>query len=720
MAAPPPVRFGVFELDLQTRELRKHGIRLKLQEQPFHVLQALLERPGEVVSREELQHRICPGGAFVDFDQSLNRAINKLREALGDGAGIPRFIETLPRRGYRFIAPVERAPTPEPDRSPAFQTKVVGIEERRMPRWVFTAGGAAALLTIVVAPLTLSSFREKPAATPVIRVALGPPENTSFYLADGTIRSIAVSPDGRRVAFGVRSGRDNQLWVRSLDGLTAEPLPGTENSAFPFWSPDSRSLAFASGGKLKKVDLGGGPVLTLAAAPNLRGGTWSRGGVILFAPSLSGPLQRVPANGGESGPVTRNDGANEKEERLWPWFLPDGRHFLFATPSASSSGHFTIRAGSLDSPETTTVLVADSNAVFAEGRLLFRRESTLMAQPFDARRLTTTGPPLPVAENVGRLLTGMAAFSVSENGVLVYATRRQKQLTWLDREGKPLARVGDPGLLGRLHLSPDQTRAAVAVTSGDITNIWIYDLTRGLRTRFPLDPGVEMIGVWSPDGRTVAFDSSRKGRHDLYRRAADGTGNEELLYADNLEKGPSSWSPDGQWLLYNALSPGSQWDVWVLPLSPKKPDASAQPYPFLQTAFNEQQAQFSPDGQWVLYQSDESGRGEIYVTRFPVPRGKRRISMAGGSQPRWRRDGKEIFYISPEGNLTVVPVTMNRAIIEVGEPRALFGPLMGDQGFTYDVSADGRRFLAETSWQGNALAGNDALILVQNWAAGVK
>ena len=684
------------------------------------MLEALLERPGEVVTRQELEQKIWPDGTFVDFDQSLNRAVNKLREALGDAAAIPRFIETLPRRGYRFIAPVGATPKTEPNRFPEPQAKAVQPQGRYVPSRVSIAWAGAGILVIMAATMTVSLLREKPAPIPVMRVTVGPPDNTSFLRTDGAIKSIAVSPDGRRLVFGVKSGRDNQLWVRPLDELTSQPVAGTENAAFPFWSPDSRSIGFATGGKLKKVDLAGGPVITLADAPRFGGGTWSRDGFILFAPYLNGPLQLVATAGGDSIVPTGKDKTKSEEDRLWPWFLPDRRHFLFATPRASGGGHFTIKSGSLDSRETKIVLEAESNAVFAAGYLLFLRESALMAQPFDAKHLTAMGAPIPIAENIGCLSTGKGAFSVSENGVLVYAARQQKQLTWFDRTGKPVSIVGDPGLFGRMHLSPDRKSVAVAVTTGNNTNIWIYDVVHGLGKRFPLDAGIEMIGVWSPDGRTILFDSDRKGHHDLYRRAADGTGGEELIYADYLEKGPSSWSPDGKTLLYNALNSKSGWDIWALPLTSAKPRESLQPYAFLQTAFNEQQGQFSPDGQWVLYQSDESGRGEIYLTRFPGPGGKRRVSPAGGGQPRWRRDGKEIFYISPEGRVTAVQVSRKRATLEIGESHTLFGSLIVDQGFVYDVSADGQRFLAEISAQQNALADNDLLFLVQNWAVGLK
>jgi Tol biopolymer transport system component len=609
---------------------------------------------------------------------------------------------------------VERTAKPEPH-PPEQQEEAAQPERQYAPSWTSILLAAAGILSILAPGLKLL-WRERPPGIPVIRVTVGAPANTTFARTDGTIKSISVSPDGRRVVYGVQSGHSSLLWVRSLDQFEAQPLAGTENAAFPFWSADSHSIGFAAGGKLKKVDLGGGPQVTLSGAANFRGGTWARDGLVLFASEPGRGLQRVTAAGEDSSATTRTDHATGDEDRLWPWFLPDARHYLFSTPVTSGGGRFAVRAGSLDSTESKIVLEAESNAVFASGYLLFLRDSTLIAQPFDAKRLITTGTPIPVAEKVGCLPTGKGAFSVSENGVLVYGVRQQKQLTWVDRQGRAISTVGDPGALGRMHLSPDRRSAAIAVTAGNNTNIWVYDAMRGPRARFPFDPGVQMIGVWSPDSRTIIFDSNRKGRHDLYRRAADGTGGEELLYADGLEKGPSNWSPDGKTLLYNALSPGTGWDIWALPLTSDKP----RPYAFLQTPFNEQQGQFSPDGQWVLYQSDESGRAEIYVTRFPVPGGKRRISAAGGAQPRWRPDGKEVFYVSLDGRLSVVQVSRKSGTLEFAGAQTLFGLLIPDQGFAYDVSDDGKRFLVETASQGDAVAANDVLMLVQNWAAGLK
>ncbi len=330
--------------------------------------------------------------------------------------------------------------------------------------------------------------------------------------------------------------------------------------------------------------------------------------------------------------------------------------------------------------------------------------------------MTTTGDAVPIAENIRR-------FSVSANGVLAYTVGggNDRNLAWFDRSGKRLSTVGEPRALWRIHLSPDRKKAAVAITSGGNQDIWLYDVLSGLRTRFTFDAAIEQEAVWSPDGRTIVFSSNRKGHEDLYRKASDGTGVEELLYADDhLDKRPKSWSPDGRFLLYSAVGPKTQDDIWILPLTPERAGAPLKPYPFLQTPFHETREQFSPDGRWVAYQSNESGRDEIYVALFPSAGGKRQVSSSGGALPRWRQDGKEIFYINAERKLVAVEVSAKGATLEFGEAHSLFGPLKGlqsVQGFLYDVSSDGQRFLVvEPSEQDTS----DALTLVLNWTAGLE
>jgi Tol biopolymer transport system component len=585
---------------------------------------------------------------------------------------------------------------------------------------------AATALAIALAALATIHFRERPPESAVLRFTLSPPDGGVFGHTFGVLSAFAVSPDGRRLAFVAHAaaGQD-QLWVRSLNTFVAQPLAGTEGASYPFWSPDSRFIGFGADGKLKKIDANGGPTMTLADAPAFRGGTWNGDGVILFADQAPGPLLRISSAGGASRPATRLDDAKTEVAHRFPWFLPDGRHFLYCALIASQT-HTNLRIGSLDSMEAKPLLEAESNGVYASGYLLYLRESNLMAQPFDPKRLATTGDAVPIAEKVGHIYNAagtVGIFSASTNGVLAYVNGGSGALglTWLDRNGKRLANVGDPGMLGRLRLSPDDKSAAVTGNVDGNQDIWIYDLERHLPRRFTFDPASELDALWSPDGRTIVFNSSRKGRLDLYRKSADGTGAEELLYADDLGKFPSSWSPDDRFLLYAVNdSPKTRYDIWVLPMT-QQPGVPAKPYPWLQTQFAEWRAVFSPDGKWVAYQSDESRRHlEVYVAPFSGPGGKRQVSTAGGSVPRWPAAGKEIFYVGDDNRLMVAPVSARGAALDIGEARPLFRLPSTGVGVFYDVSADGQRILAALPREESGKSANEAINLTQNWTAELK
>jgi eukaryotic-like serine/threonine-protein kinase len=573
-------------------------------------------------------------------------------------------------------------------------------------RFGWAAWGGTAIAVIAAAALAFVHFREAAPETPVLRATILPPDNTAINYANG-LGLPALSPDGKRIVFGAQTADGKApLWVRSLDALTVQPLAGTERATFPFWSPDSRFIAFFADGRLKKMDASGGPAITLADAVAGRGGSWSRDGVIVFKPAnTAGPLLRVSSAGGPSSPLKAVQG------RL-PWFLPDGRHFLYQV----EPGNSVIRAGSLDGGETKMVMEAGSNALYAQGHILFLRDGTLMAQPFDPKRLVTTGEAIPVAEQIQTVLNSgtVGVFSVSETGMLAYRNGSAfggLRLTWFDRSGNKSATVGEPADLLGFQFSPDRKSLAAAIQDRANTDIWIYDVSRGLRTRLTFDPHADFSPVWSPDGRSIAFASNRQGHFDLYRKAANGGGAEELLYADNLDKFPTSWSVDGKFLLYFT---GPNGDLWVLPLT-----GAAKPFPFLQTPFAESQGQFSPDGRWVAYVSNESQRNEIYVAPFPGPGGKRQISTAGGNSPRWRPDGREIYYMGPDGRLMAAAVTAQGGTLEVGQVRPLFSPTGVMQGNipVYDVSADGQRFLLRSFPEEKS---GEPLTLVQNWAASLK
>ncbi len=382
----------------------------------------------------------------------------------------------------------------------------------------------------------------------MIRSTILPPQNATLDFRFG--RGLpALSPNGRRIVFGGQTADGlAPLWVRSLNGLAAQALAGSEGATFPFWSPDSQFIAFFADGKLKKIEASGGPVQTLTDAPDGRGGSWGRDGVIIFAPSfIAGPLLSVSSDGGASTRVSDESGS-------FPWFLPDGRHFLYQEQQGSDSASLPIRVGSLDG-SPSAVVGSGTNAIYAQGHMLFIRQNTLMAQPFDIERLVTTGQSVPVAERVESVLGSgrVGAFSASEGGLIVYQEASAgvgAVLTWFDRSGKAGTTVGDVTRQDVFELSPDQKRVAAVIQDQEAEDIWIYDLARGLPTRVTFDASRDVSPVWSPDGRSIVFGSNRKGRFDLYRKTVDGVGAEELLYADDADKHPTSWSADGKWLLY--------------------------------------------------------------------------------------------------------------------------------------------------------------------------
>ena len=576
---------------------------------------------------------------------------------------------------------------------------------RAMP-WMVAGILGAALIAV-----SERHFRETPVEAPAIRLSIVPPDKTRLFRTPP-----AVSPDGRQIVFAATSGEGkSQLWLRPLDSLTARPMAGTDGAIYPFWSPDNTSIGFFAAGKLQRMNVAGGPATPLADAPAGRGGTWSPNGVIVFAPSIYSGLHQVAASGGDVRPATRF--ASGTPTQKFPCFLPDGRHFLYLS-GAGGRDQQSIRLGSLDSLDDSRTLLtsADGSAMYGQGQLWFVRGTTLVARPFDDRRFAFTGEEVPAAERILRANPLQSwVFSVSTNGVLAYASAgaNLQTLTWVNRAGQPLGTLGEPSEIGGVHISPDRRTVATGIrdASGD-GDIWLYDIARGLRTRFTSDPSNHSNPLWSSDGRVIIFDSNRKGRFDLYRKPADGSGAEELLYADNLLKIAESLSPDGAYLAYSATSdPKTGNDIWILP-GPLGPLGS-KPYPFMRTEHNEGSPQFSPDGHWLAYASNESGKNEIYVTPFPGPGGRRQISTAGGDSPRWQSDGRELFYRAADQRLMAAAVNAKPGTLDVVKVETLFGPLTGD----YDISPDGQRFLTPVPVATEVVT---PLTVVQNWTAAIK
>jgi Tol biopolymer transport system component len=581
----------------------------------------------------------------------------------------------------------------------------------RLP-WVIV--GLAVLLAALV--FALSYFRlAPPAAAPeAVRLHISLPEGTR------TTGSPAISPDGRHLVFRVNAPDDKELlWVRSLGSLDAQPLAGTEGGAEPFWSPDSRSVGFFAGGKFKRVDLSGGPAQTLCDAMSSFGGTWNRDGVIVFTGGQAG-LQRIPASGGTPAPVTSVDTSRGEISHIWPYFLPDGRHFLFLARNAQHE-RSAIYVGSLDSKETKPLMNVHSSMAYAPpGYLLFVRGQTLMAQGFDAAGLELKGEPFPVAEQVGyNPRNGHAFFSVSENGVLGFrsAPLATIQLVWFDRTGKQLEAVTPPGSYRAPALSPDEKSVAVnrRDTMASVTSdVWLIDLARSAQTRFTFDRARDRSPVWSPDGSRIAFSSTQEQLTNLYQKPSSGAGVEEQLLSSGDPKIVNEWSPDGRFILFQQRSGKPSWDLMLLPLSGER-----KPEPLLHTDFDEFQGHFSPDGRWIAYVSNETGQYEIYVQSFPPSGGKWMVSSGGGSQPRWRGDGRELYYFAANRKLMAVEVNGESATFAAGQPQPLFQLRSGNfPGHGYYVAArDGKRFLV-TSYT----AGDEAqqITVVLNWTVGLK
>jgi eukaryotic-like serine/threonine-protein kinase len=531
--------------------------------------------------------------------------------------------------------------------------------------------------------------------------------------------SFAISPDGRRLVFVAPNEGKSQLWVRPLDSLAAKPLAGTDRASYPFWSPDSASIGFFADGKLERLDIVGGAPQVLANTGAARGGAWSRDGFILFAPLTTGPVLKVPATGGDPAAVTRLETGQTGHRS--PQFLPDGRHFIYFVRGGPGQG---VYVSSLDGGPSRRLTNADAAAVVSpSGFLLLLRQTTLFAQAFDFKRLELSGNPFPVAEHVAFDPTPTFApgFSAT-SGIVAYRTGSAggvRQLTWLDRSGKSVGAIGAPDSAGLtdVELSPDGERVAIYRTVNGNSDVWLIDAARGVPTRFTFDAAIDSRAIWSPDGSRVVFNSNRKeGINNLYSKLSSGVGADELLLESDQAKAATDWSPDGRFLLYRSQDPQTNFDLWVLPISGDK-----KPFLFHKTPFEERDGQFSPDGKWIAYQSNESGRFEIYVQPFPGPGRKFQISSYGGAQPRWNKNGKEIFYVSLDSKMMAAPVKLspNGQSLETTTPAALFpvriagGPLLtGVNKQQYAVSSDGQRFLVNLAVEEGTAS---PITLILNW-----
>jgi Tol biopolymer transport system component len=541
------------------------------------------------------------------------------------------------------------------------------------------------VLASALAALAITYARSAPANGPEMRLEIGTPPGASLY-------EFALSPDGRKLVYLATVEGKSQLWLRSLDSETARPLVGTGDfAARPFWSPDSRSVGFFAGGQLKWIDIADGLVQTLADAPLNTGGAWGEG-TILFAQSSVEPLYRVAANGGGKAVPATEVKAPHLGHRF-PHFLPDGRRFLFfAFGPLESQG---IYVGSLDSMETSRLLDAESAPVFAPPDfVLFARQGAVVAQRVNMTTLQTIGDPVPVARQVATPQGTVAsvALSASTTGPVAYRPDAgERQLQWVDRSGRQIGVIGgsDPAQPSEVRLSPDGGTVAMhRMVSGNL-DVWLQETARDARRRFTTDPAREYGIVWSPDSSRIIFGSTRKkGVVDLYERSVSGAGAETILLESPESKNLYDWSSDGRWIVFATQSPKTARDLWALAMDGEKNEKT--PIAVAQTMSEEREARFSRDGRWIAYESNESGRFEIYAQPFPGQGGKSQISTGGGTFPRWHRDGRSLFYLDQANRVMTVSVTPNGPKVEAGTPVALF-PL--PQGAAFEVSPDGQRFL---------------------------
>ncbi|MFN7929707.1 MAG: protein kinase [Blastocatellia bacterium] len=593
---------------------------------------------------------------------------------------------------------------------PALAREPRALSGRERLAWLI-----AGVLALLALALGVAYFKRAATDVRAVRLAFAPPENVTFD--NGLDDSVVVSPDGQKLVFtGQSADGKRHLYVRPLDSMDATLLSGTDEPVNPFWSPDSRSLGFGSRGKLKRIDLASGRPQTLYDAFSPQGGAWSRAGVILFATGQGGGLFQIPATGGEPQPVTKV-GAGESIH-LFPWFLPDGRHFLYRVVGSEAQRTF---VGSVDSKEVKPLLADGASAVYAPpGWIFFVRNMALMAQSFDPTRFELKGDAFPLTKPTDNNVIIGNPISVSENGVLIWQGDRQQEsrLVWFDRAGRQEATVGPPikvtgGQVPRL--SPDEKHALIQRRDLQTRNvdIWVIDLARNLPIRLTSDPASDQYPLWSPDGSRVIFSASRGGISGLYQKAANNVGDEALL----LKGGgitPTDWSADGQFIFYSRAAEKTRRDVLIIPLF-----GDRTPYSLLNSEFDEYQPQLSPDMHWLAYVSDESSNYEVYVQPFTTDGklggNKQRISVNGGNRPRFGRNGQELFYVAADGMMMAVKI--NGATFE--PPKVLFKTRMltsmTQSGIEYDVTADGQRFLI-----GTQVGEPSPVSVILNWTEGLK
>ena len=723
-----PIRFGVFEVDLHTGELRKQGLRIKLRDQPFQILLLLLAHPGEVVSRDELQKQLWPADTFVDFDRGLNKAVNHLRDALGDSAESPRFIETLPKRGYRFISPIDAGnghplePTPEtqqelaeqPERgahaqAPGARGATHGLKPKLSAGLPWTIAGLSSAFAVTSVALLWRATL--PADRPMIRfsVDLGP-EAIRGRAPSGEFFNPVMSPDGTRLVFPAKpADGSEQLATRRLDQSRLTILAGTEGAVDPFFSPDGQWIGFFAGQKLKKIPLQGGGVVSLCDTAGLeRGASWGEDGAII-ANLDSYHLFRVPAVGGEPQVIGKPEQHGEWTWR-WPQVLPGGENVLFTGLVAASGPALNIANIEVLSLKSGRVKVVRRGGYFGRylpsGHLIYFRQGTLYGVPFDLGRLETHGAPVPLLE------ADSDRVSFSLTGILLYGSAARRggaaPIAWLDSAGKS-QRVVRPAIsvsrgAETPRLSRDGNRLALSA-AGDL---FVHDLQRGTVTRLTFDAALNRQPVWTPDAQHIVYCSdvpASDGEFGIWWIRSDGSSQPEKLFGERTPLQVSSISPDGRTIALVRTGNDKGFEIWTLPLDLNDPDhpKPGKPEPFARESLSQVDPAFSPDGRWIAYVSTNGAGlgGQITVRPFPSApsAGKWQVSELenGGKFPVWSRNRRELFYVNSDNRIMVARYTANEHSFVPEKPRQwspapLFRPT-NNALWNLDIAPDGRRFV---------------------------
>ena len=725
------LRFGPFAFDEAAGELRKHDIPVRLQGQPLQILRILLRQPGEVLPRDEFQKQLWEGSTFVDFEHGLNAAMNRLRQALGDSAEQPRYVETLAGRGYRFIAPLqETSPTPlllmsKSTAAQAIEPAATAPPRRRSEQWPLLLGMIAAALIAGLVGSYWAVRRPQANSGPPLRFSISPPKG--FALEAGSSRqTFALSPDGARLAFTAMDATGKgTLFIRDLDGLDSWPLANSLGSYHVFWAPDGRSLFFTLGGRLRRTTLENDSIQVICETPPMM----LTGAVMGSNLLISGRTNNfvVSVSGGRAEAT--------REFHPWPQVLPDGKHLLY-TVFDPRSGHHRIRVVKHGEPETVKdLLESDSRAMYTPsvlhsetGYLFYVRAGNILAHPFDPRSLAIRDEPLAVvSQTYSFFATGAADFSVSNNGTLAYRRyQSQSQLAWVNRRGEVVKTVGPANVnVKQGRLSPDGQKIAASIynVEGGVNDMWIINAETNAARRLIAGRGQVDNPVWAPDSARLAFNRAYDSPPKLFVRGLGEQDADEQLPEDYFQLS-SDWSRDGRFIAFtnstSAIDNELKGDVWLIDMA-----RGRKVIHLISTPFHEANPAFSPDGRWLTFTSDESGRTELYVQAFeageaPHLTGERHlVSKNGAVALRWRRDGRELFFLSSNSRVYAVPIVLS-PLPKIGEAVSLFAislearsALHSPMGF--DVSTDGQQFLIPIV----ASLEKSEIVIMQNWEAAI-